>query len=79
MPMTSNTCDFMGIRFTQIDGATTCRPESASVTDIYGAVFLDSRFKENVMNEVEDSKYYRDVFQYFYQQAKKEKLKKLNE
>ena len=56
MPMTSNTCDFMGLRFTQIDGATTCRPESASVTDIYGAVFLDSRFKENVMNEVEDSK-----------------------
>ena len=56
MPMTSNTCDFMGIRFTQIDGATTCRPESANVTDIYGAVFLDSRFKENVMNEVEDSK-----------------------
>ena len=36
--MTSNSCNFMGKYFTQVDGATIGGQESASVTDIYGAV-----------------------------------------
>ena len=41
--MASNTCNFMGRHFTQIDGATIGGPESASLTDIHGAVFIDSK------------------------------------
>ena len=58
--MTSNTCNFMGRHFTQIDGATIDGPESASVTDIYGAVFIFSKTEENIINEDEDWKPYRD-------------------
>ena len=58
--MTCNRCNFMGINFTQIDRATTGGPESASVTDIYGAVFIDSKTEENIINEDEDWKRYRD-------------------
>ena len=56
--MISNTCNFMGRHFTQIDGATTGGQESASVTDIYGAVFIDSKIKESIINEEEDWKRY---------------------
>ena len=58
--MTSNSCNFMGKYFTQVDGATIGGPESASVTDIYGAVFIDSKIEENIINENEDWKRYRD-------------------
>ena len=49
----------MGRHFTQIDGAAIGGPESASVTDIYGAVFIDSKIEENIINENEDWKQYR--------------------
>ena len=58
--MTSNSCNFMGKYFTQVDGATIGGPESASVTDIYGAVFIDSKIEENIINENEDWKWYID-------------------
>ena len=58
--VTSNTCNFMGRHSTQIDGATINRSESARVTDIYGAVFIDSKTEENIINEDEDWKRYRD-------------------
>ena len=54
--MTSNTYKFMGIHFTQIDGAAIGEPESASATKIYGTVFIDSKIEENVINENEDWK-----------------------
>ena len=50
----------MGRPFTQIDGATMVDPESASVTNIYGAVLIDSKTEENIINEDEDWKRYRD-------------------
>ena len=58
--VTSNTCNFMGRHFTQIDGATIGGPESASVNDIYGAVFINSKIEKNIINEDEDWKRYRD-------------------
>ena len=50
----------MGRYFMQIDGANIGGPESASVTDIYGAVFIGSKSEENIINEDEDWKRYRD-------------------
>ena len=58
--LASNACNFMGRHFTQIDGAAVGGPESASVTGIYGAVFIDSKIEENIINEDEDWKQYRD-------------------
>ena len=58
--MTSNTCTFMGRRFTQINEATTGGPDSASVSDIYEAVFIDSKIELNIINEDERQKRYRD-------------------
>ena len=49
----------MGRHFTQIDGATIGGPESASLTEIYGAVFIDSKIQKNIIND-EDWKRYRD-------------------
>ena len=57
--MTSNTCNFMGKNFTQIDGATIGGPESASVIDIFGAEFIDSKTEKNITNEDEDWERYR--------------------
>ena len=53
----SNTCNFTGRHFTQIDGANIHGPESASITGIYGAVFIDSKIEENIINEDEDWKW----------------------
>ena len=50
----------MGRHFTQIDGAIIGGPEWASVTEIYGAVFIDSKIEENIIIEDEDWKRYRD-------------------
>ena len=58
--MSSNNCQFLNEYFTQIDGATIGGPESASVTDIYGAVFIDKVIENNIINENEDWKRYRD-------------------
>ena len=49
-----------------------------NVTDIYGAVFIDSKIEENIINENEDWKQYMIVFQNLCKLAKREKLKKLN-
>ena len=57
--MSSNNCEFVGRHFTQRDGATIGGPESASVTDIYGAVFIDRKILK-VMNDTEDWRRYRD-------------------
>ena len=51
--MTSNTFKFIGRHFTQI---TFCGPRSASLTDIYGAVFIDCKIEENIINKDEDRK-----------------------
>ena len=50
----------MGRQFTEIDGATIGRPEWASVTDIYGAVFIGPKIQQNIIDEGEDWKRYRD-------------------
>ena len=39
--MSSNNCQFQDEHYTQINGATIGGPESASTTDIFGAIFLD--------------------------------------
>ena len=39
--MTSNNCQFLGKHFTEIDGATIGGPNAGSVTDIYGAEYID--------------------------------------
>ena len=39
--MTSNNCSFLGKHFTQIDGATIGGANAGSVTDIYGAEYID--------------------------------------
>ena len=51
--MTSNTFKFIGRHFTQI---TFCGPGSASLTDIFGAVFIDCKIEENIINKDEDRK-----------------------
>ena len=58
--MTSNTCNFMSRHNTQKGGAGIDGPESASVSDIYGAIFIDSKIEENKTNEDEDWKRYTD-------------------
>ena len=58
--MTSNTCKFMVRHFTQTDSATICGSELASLAEIYGAVFIDSKTEENVTNKNVDWKRYRD-------------------
>ena len=58
--MTSNTCKFMYRDFTQTDSTTICRPELASLAEIYGAVFIDSKTEEIVTNKNVDWKRYRD-------------------
>ena len=68
--ITSNACNFMDTHFPQIDGTTTGRPESASVTYIYGEVSIDSKIEENVINEDEDWNRYK--------LAKNKVLEKLN-
>ena len=58
--MTSNAFNFMGRHFTQMNGATIGGPDSASVNDIYGAMFIDSKIELNIINEDERWKRYRD-------------------
>ena len=77
--MTSSTCNFMGKYFTQVDGATISGPESASVTDIYGAVFIDSKIEENIINENEDWKrYIDDSFSISLQSSREREIEKTN-
>ena len=44
--MTSNNGEFLKRHFTQINGATIGGPASASIMDIFGAVFIDPVAKE---------------------------------
>ena len=75
--MTSDTCNLVGRHFTQIEGATIGRPESASVTDIYGAVFIDSKIEAYIINEDEDWKRCRDDnFSIFLQTCKEREIEK---
>ena len=46
--------------FMQVEGASIDGPESASQTDIHGAVFINSKIGENKNNKDEDWKRYRD-------------------
>ena len=69
----------MGKYFKQVDGATIGGPESASVTDIYGAVFIDSKIEENIINENEDWKRYRDdSFSISLQSSREREIEKTN-
>ena len=75
--MTSSTCNFKDRHFAQIDGATVGGPESASVTGIYGAVFINSKIEENIINEDEDWKRYKnDSFSVSLQTCKEREIKK---
>ena len=38
----------------QVDGAIIGESESISVTDIYGAVFINSKDEESIINEYQD-------------------------
>ena len=58
--MTSNSTKFRKRFFTQIDGATIGSPDSGSVTDIFGAVFIDKKFMEECPRIPDNYKWYRD-------------------
>ena len=59
--MSSYNGQFLGELFTQIDGATIGGPESASVTDIFGAVYIDEMARQgNEHLQPSDWRRYRD-------------------
>ena len=58
--MSSNNTKFGGIFFTQSNGATTGGPESASVTVIFGAIFIDPVAKAGGPFIPSDWKRYKD-------------------
>ena len=60
LTITSNICNLMGRNFMQIERASIGGPESARVTDIHGAVFINSKIGENKINKDKDWKRYRD-------------------
>ena len=49
--MSCNNGIFLGKHITQIQGATTGGPESASITDIFGAEYIDKKAMEGGPNE----------------------------
>ena len=61
--MSSNNCQFQDEYYTQINGGTIEGPESASTTDIFGAIFLDEpALKEGPFELLEFIKYWDDCF-----------------
>ena len=59
--MSSYNGQFLGELFTQTDGATIGGPESASVTDIFGAVYIDEMARQgNEHLQPSDWRRYRD-------------------
>ena len=58
--MSCNNATFLGNHFTQINGATIGGPESASVTDIFGAEFIDQIAMRGGPIEPDNWKRYRD-------------------
>ena len=60
LTMTSNNSSFLGKHFTQIDGFTIGGPNAGSVTDIYGAEYIDKIMYEECPFDIEEYKRYRD-------------------
>ena len=60
--MSSNSTEFDSRFFTQIDGATTCigSPDSGSVTDIFGAMYIDNIIEESFPIKPDNYVRYRD-------------------
>ena len=58
--MTRNNCSFLGKYYTQVDGATIGGPCSGSVTDIYGAEYIDRRIYQECPYSIEEYRRYRD-------------------
>ena len=58
--MSSNSTQFDGRLFTQIDGATIGSPDSGSITDIYGAVHIDQILIQQFPVVPQNYKRYRD-------------------
>ena len=58
--MSCNNATFLGSHFTQVNGATIGGPESACVTDIFGAEFIDQIAMRGGPIEPENWKRYRD-------------------
>ena len=58
--MTSNSTKFSNRFFTQMDGVTIGSPDSGSITDIFGAVFIDKKFMEECPRKPDNYKRYRD-------------------
>ena len=60
LTMTKNNVTFMGKYYTQIDGATIGGPNSGSVTDIFGAEFIDRVIEEKCPYKLQEYRRYRD-------------------
>ena len=58
--MTRNNCCFLGKHYTQVDGATIGGPSSGSITDIYGAEYIDNIVYEVCPYNVQEYRRYRD-------------------
>ena len=58
--MSSNSTEFDSRFFTQIDGATIGSPDSGSVTDIFGAIYIDKVIQDQCPIEPENYRRYRD-------------------
>ena len=50
----------MGRHFTQIDGATIGGPDEGSVTDIFGAIYIDKVIQEECSSDIEEYNRYKD-------------------
>ena len=60
LTMTSNNCSFLGKHFTQIDGATIGGSAAVSITDIFGAKFIDKVIYEKCPYDIDEYKRYQD-------------------
>ena len=58
--MTSNSTKFSNRFFTEIDGATIGSSDSESITDIFGAVYIDKKFMDKRPRKPDNYKWYRD-------------------
>ena len=59
LTMTSNNCSFLGRHFTQTDGATIGGPAAGSITDIFGAKFIDKVIYEECPYGINEYKRYQ--------------------
>ena len=58
--MSSNTTEFDTRFFTQIDGATIGSPDSGSITDIFGAIHIDKKYRKIIQLNRKTIRRYRD-------------------